>query len=482
MRAYEPFKESRFETKHVVTVKGRQIPFKAVAEDFVFPDENGEPEASIFSISYISCEEGKKADRPVLFVWDGGAGCGMGMQNTMFFGPWRIKNEEGSQFRAVNPPYELEENPNFLIDVCDVVVVDPAGTGFGMVKPEAESKYFSVEGDADAMADFIENWLTAYGRWNSPRFISGTSYGSIRNARVLEEMNGGAFCGKEQRSVSFKGAVQIGNISWLNESQTNLYPEGHTPTAFLMKTMAASNCYHNECADNIYDFANEAEDWAFNVLDPALASGELSDEQKAELADKMAYYTGLPAEMLLAMELNVPAGQVWTGAALAAQGKDAGYYDSRMTLDQNPLIGVPDMTGDDPGMGVYCPAIISVMNGLYKERLGITFNRHYMMQNFHANMTWDASWPKTIDESLPPKSHTQCLVSALRRNEKMKIMFVTGLFDFCTLASANKYLAQTAGFPADRTIIKEYLAGHEAYSDYEVGRQFAADLRAFIGE
>lgn len=480
MNTYSPFEESRFETKHEITINGKRIPFCAVAEDFVFCDASGAPEASLFSYSYTKCAETAEKDRPVIFVWNGGPGCSGAVENLRFFSPWRVKNQAGSKFAPITPPYELEANPNCILDICDVVIIDPVGTGFGRLLKDDAAGYYSVDGDAKATALFIESWLTANERWNSPRYLAGTSYGSIRCARTLEALQGGAFQKNGiQRSIPVNGVVIVGAGLFINENATSMLPEGVEPTLLLMRSMAAIHAYHEGREAEASAIADEAANWGRSALQPYYENGG-SDEEKRTLAEKMSAYTGLPVEMLLASDLKVSSAEMFAAMVLATEGKDVGIYDARMTLPQSGAIGVPDPAGDDPGMGVYTAALTGVMNGAMREKLGITDKRRFVYQNYVANFGWNYAFPPTVVSEIPARTHMQCLAAAMRRNPRMQVLLATGLYDLCTWAGTNRYAAENCGLPAEQLTLKEYPGGHMVFSDFDVSTRFAADIRDLI--
>lgn len=197
MRYSNTFSESRYQTHHEMVIHGTRISFDAIAEDYVITNSQDEPEATMFSYTYLRTDAPEGIDRPVMFVWDGGPGGSCSQQHLNFFGPWRLSCDL-TGMPQMRPPYALEDNPHCLLDVCDIVLIDPVGTGYARLLDETQaSKYYSVNGDARAMADFIQTWLTYYDRWNSKLLLCGSSYGTIRCVRVAEELAGGAFCQRQ---------------------------------------------------------------------------------------------------------------------------------------------------------------------------------------------------------------------------------------------------------------------------------------------
>lgn len=486
MRANEPFRESRFATTHTICIHGQEITFDAIAEDFVFTDEQGEPEASLFTYTYL--RKGTAGEgRPVLFAWDGGPGGSCLPEQLYFFGPWRLPDG------AFGAPYALEDNPHCLLDACDIVLVDPVGTGFGrLLNSEKAAKYYGTIGDTEAMADFIEAWLTHYHRWNSPLYLCGTSYGSIRCARVVEELNGGAFHKNgRQRSIAVDGVILVGNTTWLptqdiaaeDNSAASVLPAGTIPTVLLMPTFAAANWYHNadHQGETLDACCERAWNWAWAKLEPVLSGKRIADEtEKAALAAEMSDITGIGVETLLAMDLQISQSEMFAAMLLADKGLDIGIYDSRMTLCQNDKIGVPDPAADDPAMSVQTVPQMAAGNSLLKDKLGITFGRQLIDVNYGINAQWDYSTPEMLVPEIPKRDHNQCLAAAMRRNERMKLLVATGAYDMCTWSGLNRYTAENSGFPRERTEVRLYPSGHTAFAGEDAAALFERDVRNML--
>ena len=171
-------------------MNGQTIPYRTVSEDNFFVDEEGQPTATIFSYAYFRSDVADPATRPVLFAYNGGPGCSSLWIHAGLFGPRRVKLEDELHLPTV-PPFELEDNPHCLLDLCDIVLVDPVGTGFGrLIQEKARAEFYDADGDVKAMAMFIEQWLTRYNRRNSPILLAGESYGTGRSALLAAELLG----------------------------------------------------------------------------------------------------------------------------------------------------------------------------------------------------------------------------------------------------------------------------------------------------
>lgn len=484
MISTEAFHESRFESRHSIEIRGKTVDFTAIAEDFVFTDELGEAEASIFSYSYLADAENPEA-RPVLFAWNGGPGASAAASHLRFFGPWRIKPAPDG-FLPVLPPYELEDNPNSLLDVCDIVLVDPVGTGYGkLLKPERYEKYFSIEADAKSIAAFIEGWLTEHRRWNSPKYLAGASYGTTRCVRVADELGSGFLRLNTSGPIALNGLILIGNATCMNEAATSILPEGVEPTLLFMDTMAGTNWYHHpELHDQSIDsFVAEAKAWANDALAAYFAAPDtFSPAALADLSETMSRYTGLPASLLAENGLRVNDASLFITGLLADRGLDIGVYDARLTAPHNELAGTLCPSGDDAAMGRDSASEMAIMSSELKRRLGMDFNRRFCYVNYKANSLWGFSFPKTFIPELPPRNHNQCLAAAMRRNPEMRVLFASGYFDLASWAGTNEYTAKNFGFPQDRTAVRVYPSGHDVFESEEGAVMFADDVRALLAK
>ena len=200
------FKPFRFEKVSVHNISG--IRFKTVVEDYLFYDEQGAPEASIYSYSYVAQPE--RADRPVLFGYNGGPGAASSWVHMGLLGPKQVTFPRYPDDKDAAPVYG--ENKSFLLDCCDLVLIDPPGTGYAFVRDDVKAKYFNTVGDAQAVGQFIQDWLKNHGREDSPVYLLGESYGTIRNLAVADVL---------LEKVDLAGIVSIGTSFNVGSSITS---------------------------------------------------------------------------------------------------------------------------------------------------------------------------------------------------------------------------------------------------------------------
>lgn len=450
----EDFTPCRYERQHEIMTKRGAVRFSSIAEDFVFRGPDGKPEASLFAISYLA-DWTTHEQRPVMFLWNGGPGSATSTLHLECFGPWLIRRDENG-----NMAYGLAENPDCLLNVCDLVFVDPVGVGLSrLLNPEKARKYYCVDGDARSVAFLIIEWLRRHQRWNSPIYITGESYGTVRACRVIAELGRSPY--SESRMVPgipVKGVVLIGLA--VEESRLDL-------SLSMMPAMAATHWYHMEkkpCGQ--MEFVKEACDFARARLLPALYEGDaVSPEEKQRCARLLEKYTGMPKDYFLRTGLRVLCPEDFQKQALPGYTLD--LYDARM---KTPSGAAYRLLGSDN-------APLQVMNGLLLPTLGMDAARLYYTGNINVNVQFSM---ETEDVGEYRKTHLECLRDGMERTPDMRALFASGLYDLCTHAGYTRYLVSHAGLPRERTAVREYPGGHGVYSSPEGKEQFLADVRKMI--
>ncbi len=451
----EEFAPGRFEARHQITLQGKNVPFRSVSEDFVFRSPEGAPEASLFAISYLA--ESEEEFRPVMFLWNGGPGSATSTLHLECFGPWLIETDEKGK-----PCYGLKENPDCLLDRCDLVFVDPAGVGLSrLLSPDKAEKYYSVDGDARSVAFLIIEWLRRHGRWNSPVYLTGESYGTVRACRVIAELGRSPY--SESRMVPgipVRGAALIG---WAGEES------GQPLTLSMMPAMAATHWYHLEekpCVQE--EFVHAACDFARKELLPALYEGDdLPEEEKKRCAEKLQEYTGVSQDYFLNTGLRLHSASDFQRKALPGYTLD--LYDARL---KTPVHETYRILGGDN-------VPIQVMNGLLLPRLNIQTNRLYYTGNINVNILFSMD---TEDVGEYRRTHMECLKDGMERTPGMKLLFASGLYDLCTHAGNTRYMVSHAGLPRERVTVREYPGGHGVYSTEEGKKAFLDDVRRMLSE
>lgn len=451
---------------------GLRISYKVISEETVLGNEKGEAEATVFSYSYIRTDIEKRESRPVIFLFNGGPGSSSMWLHLGMAAPLRIRLDCEVNPSPV-PPYGLEENADSLLDVCDLVMLDPVDTGYArLLNLEAAPCYFGAMQDAQAMAMVIRDWLIRYNRYDSPKYLLSESYGTIRSALLLREFSGGHTTnGADLAAISLNGVIMLGS-ALLYEGYGDPVPVW--PEILKMPAWAATNRYHHpQGKPELKQFVNEA--WAFaggEYLNALFAGENLEEEAKKRVARKLEYFTGIPESLFLAQGLRLD-DKGFARNVLRKEGLDVGIYDSRYTVPHMPFLKAYDTVADDPAMGQYIYPFVGTMEGDMKRALGIKTQRPYLGINFRAGERWGL-------EGMPDP--IQCVVAALRRHRKLHLFFASGLYDLCTHPGYVRYLVSHYGLPSSQMTVKEYPSGHMPYLGADGRGCLMHDIREFISQ
>ena len=288
------------QTSHLFRLDGRDVKYTATTGTLPIRLDDGKVAARMFFVAYTKDGDDVKT-RPVAFVYNGGPGSASVWLHMGSFAPKRAQMaDEGFQ---PAPPFHLVDNENSLMDVCDVVFVDAIDAGFSRVMPGINNTQFhDQEGDLRAFGEFISEYLTAYGRWASPKYLIGESYGTIRSAGLSQEI-------QTRHGIELNGIVLI---SAMTTYQTlSPAPNNDIAWAIQLETFAATAWYHKKLpADlqqkTVKQVVDETRAFAMGEYMTALTKGNaLSDAERSAVADKLARFTGLSSKYILSANLRV---------------------------------------------------------------------------------------------------------------------------------------------------------------------------------
>ena len=459
----ECWEKTRYESDHVLQLHGQDIPYHSVCEDNFFYNEEGKAVATIYSYAYFRSDVADPARRPVLFAYNGGPGSASLWLHLGLIGPRRVKLDDEVHLPTV-PPFELEDNPNCLLDLCDLVIVDMVGTGLGrLFDQNAKEQFYSADGDIRQLAMFVDGWLTRYNRRNSPVILAGESYGTGRSALLAAELLGGGPDNQDTLGISVSGILLLGTYFYENTP--------FSQTALNLPSLAATNWYHHpEGKPALREFVSQAYEFVSGEYVPAYYLGDdLPGERKSALLDRMAWFTGLSTDYLEQnwMDLNT---REYMKLLLKDEHLVVGYYDSRYAWPDLPNIPDANAIADDAAMGQYTPAYQAGFS-LLRQEMNIQVERRSKGLAHGVNRLWDRKFKR---------GPGQALALAMRRNPSLQVFFASGLYDLCTTAGNARYLARHNKLDPSRVTIGEYPSGHMAYLGEESARLLGDDLRAFV--
>jgi carboxypeptidase C (cathepsin A) len=454
-------------TRHQGVFGGQSINYTAITGETFLKDKDGTPTAAIFSTSYIKDNGGP--DRPVTFLFNGGPGSGSLWLHMGAFGPKRVNIPNAQDDGA--PPYPITANPDSLLDVTDLVFIDPVGTGFSRALGKTEPKSFwGVTADAKSVAAYIRLWLTEHGRWNAPKFLGGESYGTTRSAAVVNELTGG------YNDVALNGVLLISTIldfGLESDAQGN-----EMSFVVTLPSMAAAAQYHKKAGAGLGTeaFVDQARAFAIGPYASALLKGKsLPDAERAAIRQQMAGFTGLSETFLENANLRVSPDRFYK-ELLRDRGLTIGRLDARYTgVDYDKAGEGPD---NDPSFYGIDAAYPAAMNAYVRGDLGLKgIDRDYVSIGGVGEWDWKLGQGRDGQAYVTVAPY---LSRALRENSAMKIFVGQGWYDFATPFFAAEYSLNRPGFPDGRVEFSYYDSGHMMYVRDADRTKLSNDIRGFI--
>lgn len=461
-----------FVTKGNIFTGETALDYTARAEETYIKDKKGKPIASIFTIAYLKTGVKDPATRPVTFIFNGGPGSSAVWLHMGVLGPMRVVvPSDGSSAGAA--PYRIEQNPLTLLSVSDLVFIDPVGTGYSRALNTSEDKdFWDTDKDAESIAEYIRIFITKNKRWNSPKYICGESYGSIRAALLVGELQ-----------HLFKGIYLNGVmlISPALDARTFIFTPGNNLTYVnYLPSYAATARYHDKLPQtpaNLNDFLQEVIDFAVNEYSVALFKGDsLDDKKKSYIVDKLHRYTGLSKTYIRNCNLRVASWR-FTKELLRDRGLVIGHADSRC-LGKDPD-NAGEYVWNDPENANTDGAFTAAVNDYLSRGLKVDFEREYKTLALAANRSWKR-----------PASHkgifsgflyvTPALTKGVAENKDLRIFVAAGIYDLTTAFYSAEYMFNQSGIPKKRITLKNYEGGHMMYTSEPSFKKLAADLRDFI--
>ena len=457
----------RATTRHKGTFGGGAISYTAITGETYLKDKDGKPNAAIFSTTYL--KDNPEPNRPITFLFNGGPGSGSLWLHMGAFGPKRVNLPDARDDGA--PPYPITDNPESLLDVTDLVFIDPVGTGFSHALGKTDPKIFwGVTADAKSVAAFIRLWLTEHGRWNAPKFLGGESYGTTRSAAVVNQLEG------QYNDVGLNGVILISTIlDFSLESDT----EGNEMQyVILIPSMAAAAQYHKKAGagQTTEAFVDAARAFALGPYASALLKGKaLPEAERVTIRQQLASFTGLSETYLENANLRVNAQRFYK-ELLRDRGLTIGRLDSRYTgVDYDRAGETPD---NDPSFYGIDAAYPAAMNSYVRGDLALQgIDRDYV--SIGSVGEWDWKLGNSRDEQAYI-TVAPYLSRALRENSRMKIFVGQGYYDFATPFFAAEYSLGRPGFPDNRVEFNYYQSGHMMYVHDSDRIKLSNDIRAFI--
>jgi len=483
-----PFRPEEKVSNGTVTIGGQAISYQAVAGTLVVhpkdwddvahdpkavrapaaPADDGADaknptaEASMFYVAYFKSGGGPRA---LTFLFNGGPGSASLWLHMGAFGPRRIVTATDAHTPAA--PYTIVNNDSSLLDASDLVFIDAPGVGFSRIAgKDREKLFYGVDRDADAFAEFISQFLSKYGRWNSPKYLFGESYGTPRSAVLINEL-------EADRSIDFNGVIllsQILNFD-LSPDRPSANPGIDLPYQTVLPSYAATAWYHHKLPKEHPDLdalLAEVEQFAMGEYARALQAGsDLGAAERAAIAEKLHQYTGLPVEYILRADLRIDGGEFRQNLQ-GDGGLTTGRLDSRFSgPDIDPLSQRADY---DPQSAAISSAYVSAFNEYARKDLHYGESREFKAR-MPLFMTWNfqhklpgqtQAFPSRQGANVMPD-----LANAMKINPNLKVQLNAGYFDLATPFYQGVYEMHHLPIPASlqsNIEYKFYDSGHMVYA------------------
>lgn len=454
--------------EHEIALAGRTLAYSTTTGRLPLNNEAGETEAHIFFMAYTRKDAGDPAQRPLIFVFNGGPGSASIWLHLGALGPKRVKMQDEGWMPA--PPYQLVDNDHTWLDHADLVFVDPVGTGYSRAaRPELNQKFWNVRGDIQSMGDFIRLYLTRYQRWQSPLFLAGESYGTTRAAGLAGHLI--------DRGVALNGILLISTI--LQFQTARFAQENNLPYTLFVPTYTATAWYHGKLpadlqARALRDVLAEVEAWVESEYAVALMQGDkLSGRNRQAMVRKLARYTGLSTRYIEQNRLNIHIMR-FCKELLRDQGTTVGRLDSRFKgVDEDEANHIPAF---DPSLTAIMPPYTATFNHYARTELQYETDLEYHALSFKVNEGWEYERGTVVDTSAG-------LRDALHKNPYMKVLVAQGYYDLATPHFAALYTLNHMNLNAslrDNIQVTYYEAGHMMYLDTTSLAQLTRDATAFI--
>jgi carboxypeptidase C (cathepsin A) len=428
------------------------------------PQKDTGARAAMFYLYYARSGERPEA-RPVTFLFNGGPGSSTVWLHMGAFGPRRVITANDTHTPAA--PYKLVNNDYSLLDASDLVFVDAPGTGFSRITgKEKEKAFYGVDQDAYAFAEFITQFLSKYGRWNSPKYLFGESYGTPRSAALVNML-------ETDRSIDFNGVMLLSQILSFDMSadQPGFNPGVDLPYMLVLPTYAATAWYHNRLPGkrppDLQKFLGEVQHFAMGDYSQALQAGAaLNSKQRQMIANRLHQYTGLPLWYLLRADLRVDGG-MFEQNLQGNTDMTTGRLDTRFSgPSMDPLNKEADY---DPQSASISSAYVSAFNDYVRRELHYGYGKQYKPE-IDVFRSWNfLHQPSGVPIPLPQATNViPDLSSAMKFNPRLRIMLAGGYFDLATPYYEGIYEMRHLQIPPalQRNIEYHYYpSGHMVYAN-----------------
>lgn len=473
-------------TVHSVRVDGRTIRYNATAGTILLRDRKGAPTARMFYIAYTERGVPHPSRRPLTFAYNGGPGFASALVDIGGFGPRRIVWPAPGETRAYAPPYRLVPNPATLLASTDLVFVDAVGTGYSRIVGAGKpAMFYGVNADGRAFAQFVIRYLTKSGRWNSPKFLLGESYGTTRSAVLGNDL--------VDDGVYLNGIVLCSTV--LNFPTINFAPGNELPYELYLPSYAAVAWYHHRLhprPKNLADFVRRVEAFAEGPYARALFAGDTLPRATAvRLAAVLAHDTGIAPRIWLKAHLRLTL-PVFMRRVLGRRERQTGRFDARFSLPiLQPMLGIPGGSNQGATTSAIWGALTSTFVTYVRRDLHYRTDLLYRQNSNRVFRAWNWSYVPPLHETdedvgtLADVNVAPALTRAMVNDPALRVLSENGYFDLATPFFATVYTLHHLRLPRalrSHVVIQYNRSGHMLYLNPAALPPLGEHINAFITE
>lgn len=461
--------DNRITSQHSIKIKGEKVNYQATVGTQPVWDTDGKEIANVFYTYYERTDVKNTKHRPLLISFNGGPGAASVWMHIGYTGPKVLKVDDEGYPQL---PYGVKDNPDSVLDVADILFVDPVNTGFSRVtkledgsfpsKAEQKKQFFGVNADIAYLARWVQHFVSREDRWLSPKFLIGESYGTARVSGLAQEL-------QSAQSMYLNGVVLV------SPTDLGIKRDGPVDAANRLPYFAATAWYHKQLEANLQGLSLEellakVERYTLDTYLPALARGASVDPiTKQQVAEQVAAYSGLTVQGVLANNLDVPNSYFWK-KLLADEGQTVGRLDSRyIGIDKRDAGVRPDYNAE---LVSWVHSFTPAINDYLRGELGYKTDLDYRVLSRFVH-PWDRTGNYTGAQ----------LRSAMAANPWINVLIQSGYFDGATNYFDAKYTMwqlDPSGKMHDRIAFKGYQSGHMMYLRKPDLTSSNNDLREFM--
>ncbi len=465
-------------THHSIEINGEEINYTVTAGTIVLKEEGKKKgkatgvkaKATLFFVAYTLDGVENPSARPLTFAFNGGPGSSSVWLHLGVLGPRRVYLEEDG--KAPPPPYHLVDNEFSILDITDLVFIDPVSTGYSRAVPgEKPDEFHNFKKDIESVGDFIRLYTTRYRRWTSPKFVIGESYGTTRASGLAGYL-------QKEHGFYLNGLMLVSIV--LNFQTIRFGTGNDLPHILYLPTFAASAWHHQRLSEELQSYSlaellAEVSEFTMGEYNLALMKGStLPAEEEQQITTKLAAYTGLTKEYIGRTNLRININR-FTKELLRDQRRTIGRFDSRYSgIDRDAAGEFAEFDPSDREInGAFTASLQDYLSSELEYESEIPYR---ILAHLWQSWRYEEHQNQFVDV-------TETLRQAMSINPHLKVFVANGYYDLATPFMAAEYTVnhlQLESELRDNVVMAYYEAGHMMYLHHPSLEKLKEDLTDFL--